>query len=233
MSVLFEKRKNGRVNLQGFNPARLKNDFKNFILNKDHPCIMAKTVISMDQLEIKAYDELGSAETAEILLKDLEAYIEDYDFESNDFRTFLAVFPEMQEYSEIEFEKLLWKQLKELHKQDSKDWDPEVSSDPDSENFSFSISGKAFYIVGMHPGSSRKARQSPYPAVAFNLHWQFEKLREMGSFEVVRDRIRNRDRALQGSINPMLEDFGSNSEAKQYSGRKVGNEWKCPFLSSN
>lgn len=233
MSVLFEKRKNGRVNLQGFNPARLKNDFKNFILNKDHPCIMAKTVISMDQLEIKAYDELGSAQTAEILLKDLEAYIEDYDFESNDFRTFLAVFPEMQEYSEIEFEKLLWKQLKELHKQDSKDWDPEVSSDPDSENFSFSISGKAFYIVGMHPGASRKARQSPYTAVAFNLHWQFEKLREMGSFEMVRDRIRDRDRALQGSINPMLEDFGSNSEAKQYSGRKVGNEWKCPFLSSN
>lgn len=233
MSVLFEKRKNGRVNLQGFNPARLKNDFKNFILNKDHPCIMAKTVISMDQLRIEAYDDFGSGKTAKNLLKDLEAYIEAYDFESNDFRTFLAVFPEMQEYSEIEFEKLLWKQLKELHKQDSKDWDPEVSSDPDSENFSFSISGKAFYIVGMHPGASRKARQSPYTAVAFNLHWQFEKLREMGSFEMVRDRIRNRDRALQGSINPMLEDFGSNSEAKQYSGRKVGNEWKCPFLSSN
>jgi FPC/CPF motif-containing protein YcgG len=28
----------------------------------------------------------------------------------------------------------------------------------------------------------------------------------------------------------MLEDFGENSEARQYSGRKVGEEWKCPFL---
>ncbi|MCH4822112.1 YqcI/YcgG family protein [Gramella lutea] len=233
MSVLLEKVERGRANLKGFNPARLKSDFKNFILNKDHPCIMAKTVISMDQLEIMAYHDLGSAETAEILLKDLETYVKNYDFESNDFRTFLAVFPESIKYSEIEFEKLLWKQLEKLHKKDSKEWDHAVSSDPENDNFSFSIAGKAFYIVGMHPGSSRKARQSPYPAIAFNLHWQFEKLREMGSFEMVRDRIRERDKALQGSINPMLEDFGSNSEAKQYSGRKVGNDWKCPFLSGN
>ena len=25
------------------------------------------------------------------------------------------------------------------------------------------------------------------------------------------------------------KDFGNNSEAKQYSGRKVDKEWKCPF----
>jgi len=51
----------------------------------------------------------------------------------------------------------------------------------------------------------------------------------MGTYQKVRDRIRDRDVALQGSINPMLEDFGNNSEAKQYSGRKVDKEWKCPF----
>jgi len=104
-----------------------------------------------------------------------------------------------------------------------------VSKDTENQHFSFSIGGKAFYIVGMHPGASRKARQSPYAAIAFNLHWQFEKLREMGSYETVRDKIRERDKELQGSINPVLEDFGSNSEARQYSGRKVEKDWKCPF----
>ena len=104
-----------------------------------------------------------------------------------------------------------------------------MSDDPKDENFSFSIAGKAFYVVGLHPNSSRKARQSPYTTLTFNLHWQFEKLREMGTYQKVRDRIRDRDVALQGSINPMLEDFGNNSEAKQYSGRKVDKEWKCPF----
>ena len=51
----------------------------------------------------------------------------------------------------------------------------------------------------------------------------------MGAFNTVRNKIRERDIELQGNINPMLEDFGENSEARQYSGRKVEEEWKCPF----
>ncbi|MEM5583593.1 YqcI/YcgG family protein [Roseibium sp. AS2] len=27
----------------------------------------------------------------------------------------------------------------------------------------------------------------------------------------------------------MLSDYGDGSEARQYSGRQVGNDWKCPF----
>lgn len=207
----------------------LKKEFESFILDKDHPCIMAKTVFTMEEVVLRSYSDLGSTGNAKKLLSDLEKYISNYDFESNDFKTFLAVFPDSPDYSEIEFEKVLWKQLENLKKVDDKAWDPEVSSDPADKHFSFSLGGKAFYIVGMHPGASRKARQSPYPAIAFNLHWQFEKLREMGSYETVRDKIRERDKELQGSINPVLEDFGSHSEARQYSGREVGKDWKCPF----
>lgn len=207
----------------------LKNKFEKFILDNDHPCIMAKTVFSMDQVELHSYSDFGTLATARKILADLEKYLSEYDFESNDFKTFIAVFPESPIYSEIGFEKVLWKQLENLHKLDEKDWDSAVSEDPESEHFSFSLNGKAFYIVGMHPGASRKARQSPYATIAFNLHWQFEKLREMGSYETVRDRIRDRDMELQGSINPMLQDFGADSEARQYSGRKVEKDWKCPF----
>ena len=124
---------------------------------------------------------------------------------------------------------MLWKQLQLLHEADDQEWDKSVSNDPENSNFSFSLAGKAFYMVGMHPHSSRKARQSPVPALAFNLHWQFEKLREMGTYQTVRDKIRERDTELQGDINPMLQDFGENSEARQYSGRKVDGDWKCPF----
>lgn len=207
----------------------LRQKFEKFILGNDHPCIMAKTVFTMDQVELHSYSDFGSKAAAREIIADLESYIQDYDFTSNDFKTFLAVFPESPNYSEIAFEKMLWKQLANLHEVDSKEWDPAVSEDVESEHFSFSLNGKAFYIVGMHPGASRKARQSPYPAIAFNLHWQFEKLREMGSYETVRDKIRERDKELQGSINPMLRDFGADSEARQYSGRKVEKEWKCPF----
>lgn len=223
------EKKNRKRKILKAEDHEIREEFENFILEKDHPCIMAQTIFSMDQVVLNSYADFGSVETAKNLMKDLENYIAEYDFNSNDFKTFLAVFPDAPEYSEIDFERILWTQLQNLHKIDSKDWDPEVHNDPNDENFSFSIGGKAFYVVGLHPNSSRMARQSPYPALAFNLHWQFEKLREMGTYETVRDRIRQRDEKLQGSINPMLEDFGNSSEAKQYSGRKVEKEWKCPF----
>lgn len=108
-----------------------------------------------------------------------------------------------------------------------------MSDDPNNPNFSFSIKGKAFYIVGMHPQSSRLARQAPYCTVVFNLHWQFEKLREMGAYQAVKNKIRLRDKKLQGTINPVLRDFGSDSETRQYSGRNVGAEWECPFHHKN
>ncbi|TRO64387.1 guanitoxin biosynthesis heme-dependent pre-guanitoxin N-hydroxylase GntA [Christiangramia sabulilitoris] len=212
---------------------KIRKEFENFILGQDHPCIMAKTVFSMDQVEMHTYPDFGESGNAKTILKDLREYIRDYDFESNDFKTFLAVFPDSPDYSELEFENILWKQLENLHLADDAEWDKEVSPDPESEHFSFSLAGKAFYIVGMHPGASRMARQAPYTAIAFNLHWQFEKLREMGSYETVRDKIRERDKELQGSINPVLQDFGKDSEAKQYSGRKVEKEWKCPFHNAN
>jgi FPC/CPF motif-containing protein YcgG len=38
-----------------------------------------------------------------------------------------------------------------------------------------------------------------------------------------------RDLRLQGSLNPNLSDFGKKSDARQYSGRAVEANWKCPF----
>lgn len=219
--------------LKNISPPKIEpsiDDFREFILDWDHPCIMAQTVFSMEQVDFHSYKNFGSKETAKAILKDLKNYIENYDFESNDFQTFLVAFEGRKNYSEKEFEQKLWEQLQHLHEADDVEWDQTVNSDPEDPNFSFSLGGKAFYIVGLHPNSSRKARQAPFPAIAFNLHWQFEKLREMNTYHNVRDKIRERDTELQGNINPMLEDFGENSEARQYSGRKVGEEWKCPFL---
>jgi hypothetical protein len=205
--------------------------FQNFILEENHPCIMANTVFSMKDYELKVYEKLGSKATATSLLEDLKGYIDAYNFNDNKFKSFIAVFPNAAIVSEIEFENLLWRQLQFIHDKDKKAWDHRVSKDPEDDNFSFSIAGRAFYVVGMHPKSSRLARQAPFATLVFNLHWQFEKLREMNAYYKVRDKIRERDAELQGSINPVLEDFGQDSEAKQYSGRNVGDAWKCPFHS--
>ena len=41
--------------------------------------------------------------------------------------------------------------------------------------------------------------------------------------------IRERETVLQGNVNPMLSEFGEESEARQYSGREVSDEWAAPF----
>jgi uncharacterized protein len=63
----------------------------------------------------------------------------------------------------------------------------------------------------------------------FNLHQQFEELRASGRFARMRDKIRERDVNLQGTVNPMVADYGQDSEARQYSGRQVGPGWTAPF----
>ena len=56
-----------------------------------------------------------------------------------------------------------------LHDRDAPlhDWDPAVSSNPDDPHFSFSFAGHAFFIIGLHPGSTRLARQFPWPTLVF------------------------------------------------------------------
>lgn len=203
--------------------------YRKFIVNEQHPCVMAQTLFEQNQIDFFIGDKMGAITTTQLLYKHIKAYLENYDFNSNDFKSLIAVFPLDTFASELDFEKALWDQLQALHSIDNTPWDTGVSNDLNSSKFSFSIAGKAFYVVGMHPKSSRMARSAPYPTLVFNLHWQFERLREMGAYATLKKRIRKRDKALQGSINPVLRDFGKNSEAKQYSGREVSDRWQCPF----
>lgn len=207
----------------------IENQYKDFILNGQHPCVMAKAMFKMNKYQLKVYEDMDDPNILKTLLSDLNQYIDGYNFEDSNFESFLAVFPNNYFSNEISFEKALWNTLQNLHEMDQCEWDHRVSDDPDDPQFSFSLNGRAFYIIGMHPESSRMARQTPYTTLVFNLHWQFEKLREIGTYQKVKNMIRKNDEGLQGSINPVLNDFGDDSETKQYSGRKVETQWKCPF----
>jgi FPC/CPF motif-containing protein YcgG len=109
------------------------------------------------------------------------------------------------------------------------DWDESVSRNPQDADFSFSFAETGFFIVGLHKASSRLARRFPWATLVFNTHAQFERLRWQNQFERMQQTVRARDLKLQGSLNPNLSDFGKQSEAKQYSGRAVEENWKCPF----
>ncbi|WP_142785078.1 guanitoxin biosynthesis heme-dependent pre-guanitoxin N-hydroxylase GntA [Changchengzhania lutea] len=200
-----------------------------FVVDADHPCVMAQSMIKQDKLAYDTYEDFNSEDTAKNLLKNIHKYIEGYDFKTDRFESYAAAFPQISFDSETHFEDTLWELLTLINRYDDKPWDPTVSNDPSNVDFSFSIKGHAFYIIGLHPKSSRKARQTEFPILVFNLHWQFERLREHGLYNNVRNHIRKRDKVFSGSVNPVLNDFGKMSEAMQYSGKHNDASWKCPF----
>ena len=104
-----------------------------------------------------------------------------------------------------------------------------MSQDAEDTQFAFRFAEMAFFVVGLHPASSRFARRFAWPTLVFNAHHQFERLRSEGGYERMQEVIRARERKLQGSLNPNLGDFGVRSEARQYSGRPAQEGWRCPF----
>ena len=204
---------------------------RGLVLNPRFSCVGAKAAIRRGQYRAGLYGTMGSHGAMAGLARDLFEFVEDLPSIGGGFTTFLATFRGPNVIDEVDFERLLWAQLQGLYEQDRlhHGWDPSVSSDPEDPDFSFSFAGRAFFVVGLHPASSRYARRFAWPTLVFNVHEQFERLREGGNFARVREVIRAREIELQGSLNPNLSDFGELPEARQYSGRPVGKGWRCPF----
>ena len=207
----------------------VETEFRAFVQDPDFPCLGAKSVVNVNQYTLRVYGALGNESNSAQLAADLLQFGDD--FENKALSAFVAVFPVGAPDDEAGFERRLWLQLQSLHAADPRRavWSEDVSDDPDDPTFSYSVGGKAFFVVGLHAVSSRLARRFRWPALVFNPHEQFVRLRQEGKFEGLRSAIRQRDAALQGTHNPNLADFGQQSEARQYSGKKTDPEWKCPF----
>lgn len=198
------------------------------VADPDYPCLGARSVYRRDRATVRVYDRLAGPDTGGRLLADLRSFAAALDVGAG-FASFVAIFRGPRTVDEQQFEELLWGQLRALHEQDETPWNAGVAADPGDEHFAFSVGGTAYFVVGLHPAASRDARRAATPTLVFNVHEQFEALRRSGGYPRMRDRIRERDARLQGTINPMVADHGAASEARQYSGRAVGPSWRPPF----
>ncbi|KQT35097.1 hypothetical protein ASG29_02945 [Sphingomonas sp. Leaf412] len=196
------------------------------------PCVGAKAAMAKGTLNVLACDRIDSAWDDLRIHDSLMRLAADYRAAPALFRSFAVVFDQPRDLSEPEFEALVWKRVQSLSDKDvwrGQEYDPRVSADPDDPHFSLSFGGEAFFVVGLHPNASRPARRFARPTMVFNLHDQFETLRADGRYEPMREKIMVRDEAVAGTRNPMLSRHGETSEARQYSGRAVDGEWRCPF----
>lgn len=203
------------------------------------PCIMAKAVMNQGVCHNVQLSSNQVPELAQAMFNELSGFVDSYRANKERLHSCILSFPHDEFQSFEKFESTFWSLLSELRSIDGQHhpYDSRVSSNPDDGNFSFSVKEEAFFILLLHPNSPRKARQFPVPSIVFNPHQQFEDLRAKGTFERVRTTIRQRDERYQGSVNPMLMDFGSEvSEIYQYTGLDYTEKkapaaaaGKCPF----
>jgi FPC/CPF motif-containing protein YcgG len=215
-----------------YNANTLISALHDHIADRSFPCVGAKSALNLGNLEVVAAWSLTSAWDDLTIHEALLKWSKRYNTDDDGLRSLAIVFSEPGDLDEIEFEAAMWQRIQSLADKDhwlGQRYQCGVSSDPQDPHFSLSFGGKAYFVVGMHPKASRTARRMAYPTLIFNLHDQFVRLREEQRYEKMRAAILSRDQKLDGSINPMLARHGEVSEARQYSGRAVNDDWKCPF----
>lgn len=206
--------------------------FEEFVRDPSFPCVGAKAALSKQQMAFVVARDIKSAWDDLDIHAAVRGLVDKYRENRAPFRSLAVIFEHDSGLDELAFEQYLWERLQSLSDKD--DWlgqkqDARVAHDPNHPEFSLSFGGEAFFIVGLHPQASRPARKFVRPTMIFNLHDQFELLREANQYEKLRASILDRDVKIAGNINPMLAKHGEVSAARQYSGRAVESGWKCPY----
>ncbi len=202
-----------------------------WIKGESFSCLAAKAAVRRNTARLLPVGSLAELVTSAELHSALVEFVASDLGPTENFATAIAIFDGPLDISETSFDELLWRQLSQLHELDIEkgySWANGFDSDPNSLNFAFSIVGHPFFAVGMCPSASRLSRRFPFPALAFNSHHQFRRLKERGTYQGLQKRIREREYHLQNSLNPNLADFGQSSEARQYAGIRTDREWRCP-----
>ncbi len=209
--------------------------YKKFINDNSFPCIGAKASHSKNQAFYMVAGNMGCPSHDKEILEFIYQFTDEFRKSGGGFFSAAVIFNSPLEITESIFETLIWQRLQAISDLDANlhPYDYRVSPDISSSEFSFSLKEEAFFIVGMHPGSSRPARRFQYPTLIFNPHIQFENLKKTAKYKNMQRVIRKKDIALSGSINPMLNDHGTSSEILQYSGKNYITSQQCPFHSSH
>src|SRR5829696_2204811 len=125
-------------------------------LNEHFTCVGAKSAIRQGAYRFALYPELGAAASSAGLAHDLFEFAGEAPTFDGEFTTFIASFAAPTAIDEVTFEGLLWQTLQQLHDLDvaHHTWDDHVSDDWSDPRFAFSFARTAFFIVGLHAGSS-------------------------------------------------------------------------------
>ena len=209
----------------------IHSQFRGTILSPAFPCLGGAGAIRRGDYRFAVYGALGSAESAHVCATDLMRFVDETPAEEHSIAAFVAAFHGPLIPTEAAFETALWEQLRGMHERDvtaspgvttlAAATADEGSIDPDP---GFVFRARDFFVVGLHPASSRWARRFGWATLVFNALTHSDALKRLGKYDRMQETILNRDYRLQGSANPSLPF----SQQSQFSGRRIGADWRCP-----
>ncbi len=214
--------------------TEIANNFQSFLSQPNFPCVAAKDVALKENITIMIAEHLACSFNDKAILDFIYDFVLTYRQRHQGFKSAAVIFKGPRDINESEFDTLMWRRLQAFRDLDAQtfSYDARVSADPASSLFSYSLMEEAFFVLALHPFSSRPARRFQYPTLVFNPHEQFVQMKASGTYSKMKVIVRKRDMSYSGSVNPMLKDFGEASEAYQYSGAVYDDAWQCPLKKS-
>jgi len=194
----------------------LASEFDKFINRKEFCCIGARKALVEKNVHYLVINDTSNQGVE--ILEFISNFIHQLKVSDN-FYSAVIFFQNVKLDSEKSFERFLWGVLRDINKIDTNKknkWAEGYSNNTNDSNFSFSIAGEPFFIIGLHPESHRISRRFICPTLVFNHHIMFEKLKKTPLFDKYKTAIRKNDIRIQGYINKHSSDFGDASEASQY-----------------
>jgi FPC/CPF motif-containing protein YcgG len=203
------------------------NQFRAMVLSETYTCLGGAAATRRGDYRLGLYPPLASTDAIARCARDLVAFGAEFPLRDRPVAVFVAAFDGPVGMDERAFEDALWRQLiglreADLGRLDGAPAERAVIMDPGDPGFVFA--GREFFVVGLHPAAPRWSRRFTWPTLVFNALSHHIPLGP-GQFERLRDRIRDRDRRLQGTVSPYLDL----PRPAQFAGRVVEPGWTCPI----
>lgn len=151
-------------------------EIKRLLQQNNYPCIAALQSYQRKDYWLKCYENFGGYQERPDLREDLLNNLAEFEKSKSPYFTFWAVFDDVNNLDEDQFELNMWRELSALS-----------PASNHSRNYCLCIGGRVFFVAGLHPASSRLSRRFPWPALVFNTFEQFETVQANPMVELYSD----------------------------------------------
>jgi uncharacterized protein len=211
--------------------ALIERQLRSLVLEAPFPCLGARAAMRSGSYLFNVHQDLRDARSVAGVTEDLRHFAAVRHGMGN-FYTYVVSFLEPRGVAdEAMWDTLVWEFLQRLHDLDDSSWDERWSRVPEDADFALSLAGNGQLVVTLYPGASRYARRFAWPTLIFNpVEQDRANFPDDESFLRFQNRIRARDAALQGDVNPSLPPTLDDPQAPGFSGAPVGGSWRCPLV---